>query len=69
MPAPQTVVTFRDADGDEFPIALPGDWSQHPDGVAISRAKVELDKMEAERKMRPTHPCLAFVAYPEGGGA
>jgi hypothetical protein len=58
MPAPSTIVFFKDADGDEFPIRI---WLSYS-GSPIRRDKIielatdELARMEQESTMRPTRP-------------
>ena len=54
MPGPFTVVTFQDADGDEFPITLVGTYQTM--GDAIADANGVLTKAIWEGKLRPRKP-------------
>lgn len=58
MPAPSTIVTFTDADGDEFPVRLPGRpaqglWERGMEGRAAER---ELDEQVERGDCNPTMP-------------
>jgi len=58
-----TVVTFVDADGDEFPIALIGSYATTED--AVSAANGVLTKAIWEGELRPTKPvALGRVTEP-----
>lgn len=61
-----TTVTFEDADGDEFPVRLEGNWeTTHGDGPAVEAAKAKLAEFEASGDLKPTHPIKrALVTYP-----
>jgi hypothetical protein len=54
MPAPFTIATVVDADGDEFPIRLEGDR----ENTTANRDVVlrELERMVQEGNMNPTYP-------------
>jgi len=54
MPGPFTVVTFVDADGDEFPITLIGHYDTAE--AAIADANGILTKAIWEGNLRPTKP-------------
>lgn len=47
MPAPSTIITFTDADGDEFPVRLYGSPATTPAGVEIQEktARERLDEL------------------------
>lgn len=57
MPAPSTIITFTDADGDEFPIRIQGTAADER-GVNYQNdlAHIELKRMADEGRMRPTWP-------------
>lgn len=57
MPGPSTIVTFTDADGDDFPMLLLGHGRTKQQ--AIDEARQLLDDMERSGRMRPTHPVEA----------
>jgi hypothetical protein len=70
MPGPFTVVTFRDADGDEFPITLIGRRATMEE--AITEANGILTQAIWEGKLRPTQPIRVDLdrdPYEWGGGA
>lgn len=70
MPGPMTVVTFRDADGDEFPITLIGTYKTM--GDAIAEANGVLTKAIWEGKLRPKQPITLdadHLPYEWGGQA
>ena len=48
-----TIVTFTDADGDEFPIAIPGFNDKETDDSLEAQAR---DIIHEEEQMRPTLP-------------
>jgi len=54
-----TVVTFRDADGDEFPITLVGTYPTMQD--AIAAANLVLTKARLDGQIRPTMPITLDV--------
>lgn len=54
MPGPMTVVTFLDADGDEFPITLIGTYATMQD--AIEDANGVFTKARLDGALRPTMP-------------
>jgi hypothetical protein len=54
MPGPFTLVTFEDADGDEFPITLVGSYESI--GDAVADANGVLTKAIWEGRLRPTMP-------------
>lgn len=54
MAGPMTVVTFVDADGDEFPITLIGSYETMQD--AIDDANGVLTKARLDGTLRPTMP-------------
>lgn len=54
MPSPSTIVTFTDADGDEFPVRLWG--HDRTRQQAEDEALPLLKDLEAKGKWRPTHP-------------
>ena len=66
MPGPFTVVTFEDADGDEFPITLVGSYETI--GDAISDANGILTKAIWEGQLRPRQPLTVKSAPFEWGG-
>jgi hypothetical protein len=68
MPGPFTVVTFKDADGDEFPITLIGHYQTTED--AIAEANGVLTKAIWEGQIRPRKPITLASpeAYEWGGG-
>lgn len=54
MTAPSTIVTFADADGDEFPVRV---WALGPPTAEIDRrAEAALAEMEAEGDLSPRRP-------------
>lgn len=63
MPA-MTVVTFTDADGDEFPIALPGGWNGS-DAELEQEARERIEALSRHGEVRPTLPLsLAGIERP-----
>lgn len=54
MPGPFTIVTFTDAEGDEFPITLIGSYATTQD--AIADANGVLTKAIWEGKITPVKP-------------
>lgn len=58
MPGPSTIVTFFDADGDEFPIRVGGHWESYdrPQLIAVARGK--LDDLVAANELKPTEPLV-----------
>ena len=58
MPAPSTIVTLADADGDEFPMRIWESYSGSPVRAHKLRdlAISELTRMETEGSMRPNWP-------------
>jgi hypothetical protein len=65
MPA-LTIVTFTDADGDEFPVAIPGyvtGWSREE---IEAEARAHVDELVESGDWRPTLPLtLANIDEPE----
>ena len=53
MPAPFTIVTFEDADGDEFPVWVEGTPKRN---VAISTADASLKELIYGGDLSPQHP-------------
>ena len=53
MPAPSTVVTFYDTDGDEFPIRL---WGSYESREAEGRALALLEDEVRTGNMNPSYP-------------
>jgi hypothetical protein len=66
MPGPMTVVTFVDADGDEFPITLIGGYDTMLD--AIRDANGILTKAIMDGQLRPTKPITIKGGPFEWGG-
>lgn len=58
MPAPCMIVTFTDADGDDFPVRVPGDYSPTgPErGAVVKAARAEAQRMIDAGEWRPTLP-------------
>ena len=46
MPAPITIVTLVDDDGDEFPITLPGVYRSNPNGDVEAALKIANESSE-----------------------
>jgi hypothetical protein len=68
MPGPFTVVTFTDADGDEFPITLIGHYETMLD--AIRDANGVLTKAIMDGQLRPKKPItIEGGPFEWGGGA
>lgn len=60
-----TIVTFEDADGDPFPVAIVGVPASDEDAEAIARERIEELRRE-ERRFNPTMPLtLKTIEYPE----
>jgi hypothetical protein len=55
MPAPSTIVTFTDADGDEFPVRLYGHAPEH-DPQTEKRARQVLAELVEIEELAPTMP-------------
>ena len=66
MPGPFTVVTFTDADGDEFPITLIGRYETV--GDAVADANGILTKAIWEGKLAPRMPITIEGGPVEWGG-
>jgi hypothetical protein len=58
MPAPFIIVTFKDADGDEFPIRVPGNfaWSGGDRVMVIDAAHHTMRELIDAGELRPTYP-------------
>lgn len=54
MPSPSTIITFTDADGDEFPVRLWGHGRTHQQ--AIDEALPILNDQEEAGAIHPTRP-------------
>lgn len=54
MPGPFTVVTFTDADGDEFPVTLVGHYETVVDAIAEANGVIVKGRLEG--RIRPTMP-------------
>ena len=67
MPGPFTVVTFVDADGDEFPITLVGGYDSME--AAIADANGVLTKAIWEGKLNPRKPIRIKDGAYEWGNA
>ncbi len=67
MPGPMTVVTFTDADGDEFPVTLIGTYKTV--GDAIAEANGVMTKAIWEGKLKPRQPITVETSPYEWGGA
>ena len=63
MPAPFTIVTFTDSEGDEFPIRV-GGWPIEEQ--AIPEAQGILDGFIKRDEMRPTEPVTPTEITREG---
>lgn len=56
MPAPFTVVTFIDSDGDEFPIRVNGWWTRGERPKLIVEARRLLDDFVERGELKPSEP-------------
>ena len=56
MPAPFTIVTFADADGDEFPVRVGFVRPGYTRVECVRLARVELQRLVVAGDMRPTEP-------------
>lgn len=55
MPGPSTIVTFTDADGDEFPIRIYGHWGEE-DPMTEDWARKVLGQFIENGDFKPTMP-------------
>lgn len=56
MPAPFTVVTFIDQDGDEFPVRVQGTWTRAERPKLLDAASAILEDFIAKDELAPNEP-------------
>jgi hypothetical protein len=56
MPLPSTIVTFTDADGDEFPVRVPGLGGERFQETVDKAARLILDDFVDSGDYKPTLP-------------